>query len=104
MKRHLDHGLYAGALPWIALLSAALLQASCGSYDAEYDCEQTLACVHQQTDHAVTTEDEIAECAGASASVYDVAEFQTRATVDRRFEECRERQACDYVDCIHGKR
>lgn len=81
----------------IPLAAAAL---GCGGgYDAEYDCEQTVACQEAILDQEAPAST-VETCIDNSEALYDDLSDDLQDLLDDAFESCESETSCAYVACV----
>ena len=81
------------------LPALVLLLASCGGFDAHYDCEQTVACVASFEGRAVG-DGEVDQCVAVAESQARVATDDQQTLADEAFATCEGQQGCAYTTCM----
>ncbi len=93
--------LVSGKCPprgFLFLLGLLVLPA-CGGYDAEYDCEQTVACAELMTGQSISRA-AIEGCIERSEAFYDDVDEDTQDYMDEASDTCGDEKACRYVVCV----
>jgi len=81
----------------IPVLLTAL--AGCGGFDAEYDCEQTVACIARLENRA-PGDTEVNQCVSVAENQAAVADDAQNDTADDVFGQCEGETECAYLRCM----